>query len=227
MKRKEYKFTSFRNWYKIYIKNKKNDIKCFFSRYYRQCYNAFGKKKFMKGMLSVAEDRYTERIDRILEETDLNSIPVPITSIAKYYKFKVLEMPLDENCSGLIMVDDANGIKNLNTNRVIIVNSNDSNNRKRFTVAHELGHYFLENDGQTCFGHRDIGDYSPREREANTFASEILMPKNRLTKFVDELKKSVWGNLPSSLLVSMISSNFNVSESAAEVRLSKLGLIGD
>lgn len=188
------------------------------------CYNT-SRKDYEVEVLSMSNIiDIREKVDSILQNTDLNSIPISVTSIAKYYGFKVFEMELGSNCSGMIMVKDTI-IEGLNTNKAIIVNSNDSDQRKRFTVAHELGHYFLEGESKTCFGHRDVGDYSPRERDANSFASELLMPKTKVENFVKEYKDSVWGDIPDSFIIDAVASNFHVSRSAANVRLEKLNII--
>lgn len=55
-------------------------------------------------------------------------------------------------------------------------------NRKKFTIAHELGHFFLPWHSEFIFG-CDIlemdykKEYNPREAEANLFAAELLMPE--------------------------------------------------
>ncbi len=54
-------------------------------------------------------------------------------------------------------------------NRVIIINKYMSNDRKRFTLAHELGHIIMHHGFL-------IPDYRDIEKEANEFASEFLMP---------------------------------------------------
>ena len=57
-----------------------------------------------------------------------------------------------------------------------------SRGRKRFTIAHEIGHYILpghEEDGAIC-GSADIegwgGAATSRERQADDFAAELLIP---------------------------------------------------
>lgn len=51
--------------------------------------------------------------------------------------------------------------------------------RDRFTLAHELGHYFLHDD-ETTFSRTSgavVPTYKNPEWQANTFASAILMPR--------------------------------------------------
>ena len=54
--------------------------------------------------------------------------------------------------------------------------------RRRFTVAHEVGHHLLHSDGAAVLCRpADVetaaGDERTREREANRFAAELLMPE--------------------------------------------------
>jgi Zn-dependent peptidase ImmA (M78 family) len=58
---------------------------------------------------------------------------------------------------------------------IIIINKNFSNDRKRFTLAHELGHILMHITGDFPIPkHRDE---KRKEIEANRFASEFLMPE--------------------------------------------------
>jgi dTDP-4-amino-4,6-dideoxygalactose transaminase len=68
-------------------------------------------------------------------------------------------------------------------------------NRKRFTLAHELGHYFLHNeiiksdgiyiDNKESLMFRGLV-YSEEEHEANMFAAEYLMPENEVRKLYNK-----------------------------------------
>ena len=50
--------------------------------------------------------------------------------------------------------------------------------RRRFTIGHEIGHLLM---GHTCEG-RDVTDASHNEREADIFASELLLPSELIKK---------------------------------------------
>lgn len=57
----------------------------------------------------------------------------------------------------------------------------DGDGRSRFTIAHEIGHYFLHRDGvKLCRMASDekVVAYIDPEWQANTFASELLMPRH-------------------------------------------------
>lgn len=62
-------------------------------------------------------------------------------------------------------------------NRYIVINKYKINTRQNFTIAHEIGHIVL--------GHLDdymqmLFDAFALERQANTFAAELLMPAEAL-----------------------------------------------
>ena len=84
--------------------------------------------------------------------------------------------------------------------------------RKRFTIAHEIGHYILHGEQQTSCSPRLIegwkeGQPSP-EREADTFASELLLPTADVEKHVNKQ----W---PSMQVVSDIANHYGASMMAA------------
>lgn len=63
--------------------------------------------------------------------------------------------------------------------------------RDRFTIAHEIGHYFLHRDGCSyARGEFDVPKYRDPEWQANTFASSLLIPKET-TRFMtpDEIQE--------------------------------------
>lgn len=62
--------------------------------------------------------------------------------------------------------------------------------RDRFTIAHEVGHYFLHQDGYSFARiNQLIPKYCDPEWQANTFASALLIPRAQ-TKFmsIEEIK---------------------------------------
>lgn len=50
--------------------------------------------------------------------------------------------------------------------------------RDRFTLCHELGHYFLHRPGTISNARGDIPRYCEPEWQANTFAGEIMAPRS-------------------------------------------------
>lgn len=103
----------------------------------------------------------------------------------------------------------------------IIVPAHTSPTRDRFTVAHELGHYFVHYlwRKRTSVGMPDqmvaLRKGSDRvEWEANWFAAGFLMPEKAFRKAFRDYAGSA----------SAIARHFGVSQQAAEVRAAQLGL---
>ena len=80
---------------------------------------------------------------------------------------------------------------------VIVINKRFTNDRKRFTLAHELGHLVMH-----CSADFPIPIGRNKEQEANDFASEFLMPKSAIIKSLGNLKVSALSALKNYWLVS-------------------------
>ena len=84
--------------------------------------------------------------------------------------------------------------------------------RQRFTIAHELGHLLLHPPGKK-FRDTSYADVTqPQEREANEFASHLLMPLWMLEPIV----------LSGTKTTASLAHKFNVSVPAMQWQLSKL-----
>lgn len=126
----------------------------------------------------------------------------------------------------------------------IMVNDNITNDgRLHFTIAHELGHYFLchELKNGQCFDSDILEDgtaVNAIEREANYFASCLLMPENKLRPaFLSMLEHSRKAKVKNFLHVQNnftwgiwcgfrddLMKRYGVSETALRYRLTKLKL---
>ena len=90
------------------------------------------------------------------------------------------------------------------------VNKRQHIHRQRFSLAHELGHYFLHKDGvpddiitidSPPTGEWEESTKDPAEIEADIFASELLVPLSMLKEELKDEKKSLH-HLSSVFLVS-------------------------
>lgn len=109
------------------------------------------------------------------------------------------------------------------------VEAQRSHGRRRFTIAHELGHWHLHrsagDDAHARFCRSDeIGasgfavQHAQRiEREANRFAAALLMPEQLVRAEAPKLK----------LNVALLAERFGVSGPAMQVRLESLNLLPD
>lgn len=68
--------------------------------------------------------------------------------------------------------------------KYIHVNYNLNDSRQRYTVAHELGHAILHPNANTPFLRENtLFSVDKLERQANTFAVELLMPDNVISQY--------------------------------------------
>jgi Zn-dependent peptidase ImmA (M78 family) len=113
------------------------------------------------------------------------------------------------------------------------VNASDILAKRRFTAAHELGHFVLhratmgrfraDTDETLKEAEQDVAD--PMEREANRFAVELLMPAEICHERANELRKK-HGCCPRQVLRYRLASELLVSREALGYRLRSLG-VGD
>lgn len=140
--------------------------------------------------------------------TDIYTSPsIPVREIAEQSGVEVVVADFGEHKDKMAGFCDFQHEK-------LYVNADDMHTRRRFTVAHELGHWLL---------HKDIFDkepelypYLPRfsapdvsnilEQEANHFAANLLVP----TKLLRPVKDAP---------VSTLASVFDVSKTMMEIRL--------
>lgn len=95
----------------------------------------------------------------------------------------------------------------------IYINTNKSLTHQRFTLAHELGHYFLGHGSRMRDTKEQLVKRDPAEISANRFAAELLMPEKKVREYVRDF-----------LSVQEMAERFRVSEQAMELRLKNLAL---
>ena len=133
-----------------------------------------------------------------------------IGRLASTLGLKVVERELDQGIDGYIEYCPSEGSK---SGYVIVVNTFQSIERKRWTVAHEIGHFLLHSHSSEpdfADGRRYRGDAAgavfyaelqelEEEREANKFAEDLLVPISALDRAwtqgrrnFDELARLFW-----------------------------------
>lgn len=170
---------------------------------------------------------YAQAVEKLLSECHIptTSQSIPVVQIAEELGFKVYNVTFrDDNIAG-IMCDTSIPAKPFHEQRVIALNRNDYATRKRFTIAHELGHFLLHCGDTNDFYERykkglDRGQRDIEENEANRFATELLMPKSAVLQVVrDNPHKDIDG------IVCAIEQTFIVSPKAARRRLEELDIL--
>lgn len=143
------------------------------------------------------------------------SIPIPVVAIAKNNDLEIIESDipsLDGKPVGGMLA-------HIRGEWVILIQASDSLVRKRFTIAHEMGHFLLH-FGDEFLDTWDQGDYftsatdDEKEKEANIFASHLLLPETRV--------RELW---PACSSVEEAARKFEVSEVIMVHRLQSLGLL--
>ena len=146
---------------------------------------------------SVIEAKATE----ILSRHHLTTVPIDPLLLAHCERIEV-------NNATFTNSDVAGMIVKRGHDVAILINRSDPPFRKRFTIAHELGHFFLHLDDDGEFVDKDanlfrrqpddarvITEDRNREIQANMFAASLLMPAAEVRRYwrerrsVDELAK--------------------------------------
>lgn len=137
--------------------------------------------------------------------------PRDIEAIIEKVGIDVVSAPLTEETSGLIIKRDEF------SDPQIYVDSTEPRVRQRFTLAHELGHYFERanaDDMEYSFLDRRGSDhYDLHEFYADEFAGTLLMPEDE----IERLQKD--GAEPVEM-----ASHFGVSVAAVNMRLKRLNI---
>jgi Zn-dependent peptidase ImmA (M78 family) len=139
--------------------------------------------------IKKARDRAKELISRY----HITRPAIPIEDITKALGLSVQYSKLDNEISGMIYIND--GVP------IIGINVAHHENRQRFTLAHECGHFLLHQEyifGSVHVDKRypvllrsDVSSQGvdPIEIEANQFAAELLVPEEFL---IQEIQITVY-----------------------------------
>lgn len=153
--------------------------------------------------------------EEVLKTLNIKALPIPIEEIADKYQIKISRAP-NGDFSGMLIRKDGRAL--------IGVSSSESDVRQRFTVAHELGHFFLHPNKDAFIDYRNNRKdvmRTPRERQANMFAAALLMPRNTLLRDFKAIAKE--GFMEDELRG--LARQYKVSEDAMHFRLMNLNLV--
>lgn len=164
-------------------------------------------------------------VDRLLKAHGIEAPPIQVGKLALAMGIRVEYEPAEDDLSGFLLRD-------LSRQQAIIgVNDNHSDNRQRFTIAHELGHFLLHEqeklhiDRRFQINRRDESSSqgkSEEEKEANLFAAELLMP----VQFLQQDLATVGAlDLESDDAITDLAKKYKVSVQAMTFRLAYLGQI--
>ncbi len=154
----------------------------------------------------------------LLKDNNCITLPIDVFDLAIKLGVRVEASEFEDDISGLFVIK--------NSKPFICYNKYQAKNRIRFTVAHELGHFYLHSKSKPLFidknknvMYRDQNSSTGElvlEREANAFAASILMPR-----FLIEAELE--SNNDDKDVVESLAHRFGVSPQALSFRLSNLG----
>lgn len=160
------------------------------------------------------------RARKVLRDLGIEHEPVDVFNVAGALGARVQLEVADDDLSGALHRDVDGG-------PVIGVNGRHHPNRKRFTIAHEIGHLLLH-DQPVYIDHvfrrdrRSSEAVDPHEIEANGFAAALLMPKDFVLRRVEGKRLPLRSDE-----VERLANAFEVSTQAMTFRLENLGVALD
>ncbi len=155
------------------------------------------------------------------------AVPVDVVGIVTKSGITLSHEPYpDDGISGMLY-------RPFGAQPVIGINAFHKLERRRFSIAHALGHFFLHHDrelfmdGQAVHNYRDVPAASgtwKQEQEANEFALALLIPEpeviERFMPLIDGKPR-----LLDEQIVTRLAAEFEVTESAMMARLVNLALV--
>ena len=155
----------------------------------------------------------------LLREAGVASLPIRPIEIAKHLDIKIEAKPAT--------VSGASGwlIRNGNEFAIVYATHIDNEGFQNFSIAHELGHYWLEGhpehvfqDGTEHMSHAGFGSADAIEHEADYFAACLLMPKPFCAPLINR-------NVDGMAGVMALARQCNTSLTSAALRYAELGTL--
>lgn len=152
----------------------------------------------MRYLYENSPERYAQDVVYSMNLTP----PVDIYSVCNYYDIKVYYEDINVAEAYLIVAFGKKSII-INTRRIQYIP------RQRFTIAHEIGHFFIPWHKSQCVCDK-IGNFDPLnsvENEADIFASELLIP-------IASILPRIEGRTVTLDLIKELAQEYNVSLTA-------------
>ncbi len=154
-----------------------------------------------------------EKLLKFAESQGLDSVPLNVAAVAEKVGIRIEYISLENDLSGILYKDEEDD------SWVMQVNEDHHPNRRRYTIAHELGHFCLHRHLRRRFEDKIFfrgGEANKPEWQANDFAGAILMPEDKFREMVrSRISK-----------VEVLAKEFKVSTLALRIRAKNLGILG-
>jgi len=147
-------------------------------------------------------------------------LPLNIKAAIHEHGITIIKREMDRSVTGFLLTDE--------TRVTMVVNGALDAYQQRFSLAHLLGHFVLHGQGAALFVDfrkptasklSNQEEWLVREREADEFAAELLMPE-------DVLRDSLGGKprRRRNFFTQPVAAHFGVSEIMFALRLTELGI---
>lgn len=163
-----------------------------------------------------------EKAGKLLHQSDALALPVDLNRVVGYLGLSLNEKPLENEYSGFLAVKE----------KTIVVNLRHPPARRRFTIAHEIGHYQLHRRSEDIPVFIDHAVYHRKESaegvdhlmemQANAYAAGLLMPEALLDRYLEQHPIL---DLEKPADIKTLAEEFEVSRPAMEFRLINLGFV--
>lgn len=163
-----------------------------------------------------------EKAMKLLQQSDALALPVNLNRVVERLGLSLNEKPLENEYSGFLAVKE----------KTIVVNLHHPPVRRRFTIAHEIGHYQLHRRSEDIPVFIDRAVYHRKESvagvdhlmemQANAYAAGLLMPEALLDEYLEDHPAL---DLEKPADIKTLAEEFEVSRPAMEFRLINLGFV--
>jgi len=151
-----------------------------------------------------------------------DTLPINVEKIMVDRNITIEEVDLPDNISGVL---DTRGDK-----PIVLIHKNHGLTRKRFSLAHEFGHYILNSSSRSVYldrktffrSHLSSSGIDTEEKRANRFAAELLMPTDILLEILLEGMSDLIDSEEKESLAELeiMADRFKVSVAALTIKIS-------
>lgn len=157
------------------------------------------------------------KVEEVLNENNIIVPPVDLNKVVEKANINLKYNDLEDDISGVIDLRDLDRVK-------ILINQNHSKGRQRFSISHELGHFYLHKnssihvDKKQLFRDRNSSEGTLiKEIEANRFAAELLMPEKMIRDIIEKSGKKI--DIQDDNFLQELADKFQVSTMAMAIRI--------
>jgi|SRR3989338_1127636 len=135
--------------------------------------------------MNVDHNQIEHEALKVLEAYNITEPVVDVRKIAQGEGYEIKEIKMPSGHEGVAGFHDQD-------KKNIYIAAGDPPARKLFTIAHELGHIFLGHPNYSVLFRIPKKDalYGTEEKEANSFAAHLLMPRYMVQKYLNQYNLS-------------------------------------